>query len=53
MMHFLAIDGKPTGRGVDLAESAMNELTNGRAEELGVVEGNVTEAALADCLVGV
>lgn len=52
-MRFLAIDGKPAGRGIDLAESAMNEPTDGHAEELGVVLGDVTEAGLGDCLFAV
>lgn len=43
----IAIDH--AGNGFNLAKAAMDELTGGRAAELGRVDMTVTEAAPGDC----
>ena len=46
-IYALAVDSKPEG--IDLAEIAMNELTHGRAEELGGVEAELSMVDLEKC----
>lgn len=46
-IYALAVDSKPEG--IDLAEVAMNELTHGRAEELGVVYADLTLVDIENC----
>jgi len=46
-IHILAIDH--TANGLNIAQAAMNDLTNGRAVELGRVEADVVQVSLGEC----
>ncbi|KAK4157530.1 protein SnodProt1 [Chaetomidium leptoderma] len=46
-IHILAIDH--AANGLNIAKAAMNDLTNGRAVELGRIEANVQQVALSNC----
>ncbi|KAK3898415.1 protein SnodProt1 [Staphylotrichum tortipilum] len=46
-IHILAIDH--AGAGLNIAKAAMNDLTNGRATELGRVDADVKQVALSVC----
>lgn len=46
-IHVLAVDRAQ--QGLNIALAAMNDLTNGRAVEVGRVEATVTQAPLSSC----
>ncbi|KAK4240170.1 protein SnodProt1 [Achaetomium macrosporum] len=46
-IHILAIDHAAAG--LNIGQTAMNALTNGRAAELGRVDANVKQVALSAC----
>ncbi len=46
-IHILAIDHAATG--LNIAQAAMNDLTNGHAVELGRIDAQVTQVALSAC----
>ncbi|KAL2017110.1 hypothetical protein VTK56DRAFT_2582 [Thermocarpiscus australiensis] len=46
-IHVLAIDH--AGSGLNIGTTAMNELTGGRAEELGHIDATVAQVPLTEC----
>jgi len=46
-IHVLAIDTAPSG--MNIAEEAMNKLTNGQAEQLGRVTATIKKVGVSNC----
>ncbi|KAG7289393.1 hypothetical protein NEMBOFW57_005764 [Staphylotrichum longicolle] len=46
-IHVLAIDH--AANGLNIAQAAMNDLTNGRAVQLGRIEADVVQVPLGEC----